>query len=262
MDEIYRQIQKISSFLRQQANRTQSLRMSNPEIHVPESILGVKRSAETIFGDAASTIAATEFDFDDVIVNSKAYRRAMAMAQGVVSKGDKPELADLEKASNSPETVDSPKPKISNLHPSMAMCIEIDRPELGFKRPFNRAQPQIVCLRNPNSGPVMFKVLTTTPKQYTARPNWGRIEAGKEFQVLITKLPMDKDPPLNEKFKDKFRFQSFSVAADEQLDSFALVSARIESLLSSPPTKYFVQDKKMPIAFLPLDDAATTPGWF
>lgn len=63
-----------------------SLRALNPDVHIPESILGVQRSAKTIFGDASSTIGGMEFAFDDSVVNSKAYRRAMAMAQAVVSK--------------------------------------------------------------------------------------------------------------------------------------------------------------------------------
>jgi hypothetical protein len=173
MDEIHRQVQKISSFLRQQATRTQSLRMSNPQVHVPESILGIQRSADTIFGDAASTIAATEFGIDDVIVNSKAYRRAMAMAQVVVSKGDLPELADLHKASDVPKTTDLPKLRVLKWQPSgTVMRIEIDRPEVGFKRPFNRELSQLVRPRNPNSGPVVFKVRTTTPEQYTVMPYW------------------------------------------------------------------------------------------
>jgi hypothetical protein len=80
--------------------------------------------------------------------------------------------------------------------------------------------------------------------------------------VLTTKLPMKKDPALDENPKDKFLFQLIAVAADEQLDSFALVFSLIDGLLSSPYAKNFVQDKKVPITFLPPDDPTTTPAWY
>jgi hypothetical protein len=168
----------------------------------------------------------------------------------------------MDEASDVTETADSPKPAVLKWQPSMTvMPVEIDRLEVGFKRPFNREVSQLVRLRNPNSGPVVFKVGTTTPKQYCVRPNWGRIEAGDEFQVLIIKVPMDKDPPLEENSRDKFLFQSVAVTADEQLDSHALISSHINTLLSSPNTKFLTQDKKISVSFfLPEAEPAEEPA--
>ncbi len=67
------------------------------------------------------------------------------------------------------------------------MSVELDPPELGFKRitpqshahnnvdannnagPFDHEVSQVLRLRNPNSDPVAFKVKTTAPKQYDPR---------------------------------------------------------------------------------------------
>jgi hypothetical protein len=69
------------------ADDTRSLRAANPRLNVAESIFEGRRAADSIFGDVAetsSTIDGTEFDFDDIIVNSKAYRRALMAAQAKV----------------------------------------------------------------------------------------------------------------------------------------------------------------------------------
>jgi hypothetical protein len=256
MDEIHRKLRKNSSFLQQQETRTQTLRISNPKVQVPESVLGIKRSADTLFGDDSSTLAATEFEFDDVIVNSKSYRRTMAMAQEALSK------VDLDKISDLPENAGPLEPKVSKWEPSMTvMSLELDRVELAFKRPFNRQQSQHLRLRNPNAGPVMFKTLTTAPRSYTVRPSWGRIEAGEEFQLLMIKEPMEQEPPPEEKCRDKFLFQSFAIAADKQFENRELMTARLDCLLSSP-NKRLVQEKKIKAVFLPPDDPKTTPVWY
>jgi hypothetical protein len=88
IDEVYQQVERQGDLLERQATRTDSLRKLNPTANIPGSVLGVRRSAETLFGDAASTVAAKEFAFDDDIVNSKAYRRAMAMARLAISQNN------------------------------------------------------------------------------------------------------------------------------------------------------------------------------
>lgn len=63
--------------------RTQSLRSSHPHIDVPNSICW-KDDREQADGDEeypASIWSDKEFDFDDLIVNSKAYRRVFAVAK-------------------------------------------------------------------------------------------------------------------------------------------------------------------------------------
>ena len=52
---------------------------------IPGSLLGDKRSIEAVFSDAESVLDDTEFEFDDLVVNSRAYRHAMKVAISLVS---------------------------------------------------------------------------------------------------------------------------------------------------------------------------------
>lgn len=47
---------------------------------MPDSVLGDKRSIQAVFADNVSILGDTEFSFDDLVVNSRAYRQAMAAA--------------------------------------------------------------------------------------------------------------------------------------------------------------------------------------
>jgi hypothetical protein len=70
----------------QVAESTRSLREDNPGIDVPTSIYGKEDEAESIRSTIVSVVAPSdqEFDFDDLIVSSKVYRKflAEAMAKG------------------------------------------------------------------------------------------------------------------------------------------------------------------------------------
>lgn len=48
--------------------------------NMPESVLGDTRPIQAVFADNASVIGDSEFSFDDLVVNSRAYRQAMAAA--------------------------------------------------------------------------------------------------------------------------------------------------------------------------------------
>jgi hypothetical protein len=98
IEEVYQQVKDNTPMLEEQASRAESLRQANPTTSVPGSVLGVRRGPESIFGDAASSIAATEFEFDDLLVNSKAYRRAMQLARTAVAKNTVPEKLVAEQA--------------------------------------------------------------------------------------------------------------------------------------------------------------------
>jgi hypothetical protein len=66
------------------ATMTQSLRARNPSVRVANSIYDQPDQTSTPFThDAASMIAPSEleFEFDDMVINSQAYRRAMADAK-------------------------------------------------------------------------------------------------------------------------------------------------------------------------------------
>ena len=77
MADIRKLVEDNSTKLDQVMKRSRTLRQSHPRVQVPESIIsyesGVK-GAEV----AESIVKSAQFDFDDQVVNSKAYRRAMA----------------------------------------------------------------------------------------------------------------------------------------------------------------------------------------
>jgi hypothetical protein len=77
MADIRKLVEDNSTKLDQVMKRSRTLRQSHPRVQVPESIIsyesGVK-GAEV----AESIVKSAQFDFDDQVINSKAYRRAMA----------------------------------------------------------------------------------------------------------------------------------------------------------------------------------------
>ncbi|ORY09399.1 PapD-like protein [Clohesyomyces aquaticus] len=134
------------------------------------------------------------------------------------------------------------------------MSVELDPPELGFKRPFQQEVSQTLRLKNPHSDPVAFKVKTTAPKQYCVRPNSGRIEPGKDVEVQILLQAMKEDPPMDAKCRDKFLVQSVAVTADKEFTNVASIWSHIEQTAKSS-----IQEKKIRVTFLPADDVAATP---
>ncbi|KAF4628319.1 hypothetical protein G7Y89_g9827 [Cudoniella acicularis] len=82
MSEITGLLRTKTRVFQQAASEACSLRDAHPELDVPESIFEHERddSGSTI-RNLASTIDDREFTFDDIIVNSKSYRRALAAVQ-------------------------------------------------------------------------------------------------------------------------------------------------------------------------------------
>ncbi|KAK5719438.1 hypothetical protein LTR15_007962 [Elasticomyces elasticus] len=81
MSEVRRLLWSQQAHLKQISDQTASLRKQYPHSLVPDSVFDNQRSAGSIFGGADSVLGAEDFAFDDDIINSKAYRRAMALAQ-------------------------------------------------------------------------------------------------------------------------------------------------------------------------------------
>ena len=77
--DIKKLVEDNSVTLDQVVKRSRTLRQSHPRLKVPESLFS-QQSLDGKDVDADSIAKATEFTFDDEVVNSKAYRRAMAMA--------------------------------------------------------------------------------------------------------------------------------------------------------------------------------------
>lgn len=115
ISEMKQIIQENSAVLEKVAHRTQSLRQSNRHVPIPGSILGTDTTRESMTGEAASRSSMAEFDFDELIVTSGAYRRALAAARRQVSKGKRkvntPEgdLIDLSEPGASIPTVQVPR---------------------------------------------------------------------------------------------------------------------------------------------------------
>ena len=82
--EIAQLLQQKAPELKQNVERTQSLRRSHPSVKmkVADSIFS-QEDRLSVFSAADSMMASSEleFDFDDIIVNSTAYRRALAAAK-------------------------------------------------------------------------------------------------------------------------------------------------------------------------------------
>jgi hypothetical protein len=49
--------------------------------------------------------------------------------------------------------------------------------------PLTDITQEILLVKNPHPGPVIFKVKTTAPKQYCVRPNAGKIAGHGEVEV-------------------------------------------------------------------------------
>ncbi|KAJ5133930.1 uncharacterized protein N7443_004446 [Penicillium atrosanguineum] len=125
------------------------------------------------------------------------------------------------------------------------MSVEVDPPELGFKRPFNQEVCQILHLQNPGQEAVVFKVKTTAPKHYCVRPNSGRVEPGKTVEVQVLLQAMKDEPASDAKCKDKFLVQSVAVGRDME---FSNVTAIFEKT-----SKSAVIEKKIRVNWLASD---------
>jgi hypothetical protein len=79
--EIQQLLESHSGALGEIFANTQQLRKDYPHNTVPESVLGSQKTAASVFGKDGSILGETEFTFDDLVVNSKAYRRVMTLAQ-------------------------------------------------------------------------------------------------------------------------------------------------------------------------------------
>ncbi|KNG48332.1 ankyrin repeat-containing protein [Stemphylium lycopersici] len=79
ISDIKRLVEENSVALEQAVRRSRTLRQSHPKVRIPESVFGRRAAASDDAGNASITQDA-EFTFDDDVVNSKAYRRAMAAA--------------------------------------------------------------------------------------------------------------------------------------------------------------------------------------
>ncbi|OIW24754.1 hypothetical protein CONLIGDRAFT_105519 [Coniochaeta ligniaria NRRL 30616] len=81
--------------------------------NMPESVLGDKRSIQTVFADNASVMGDLEFSFDDIVVNSRAYRRVMAAAMSY-TKDQASHRPDVPNNSSTSSVQDQAYARVSN----------------------------------------------------------------------------------------------------------------------------------------------------
>ncbi|MCJ1402831.1 phosphatidylinositol-binding protein scs2 [Xylographa trunciseda] len=137
------------------------------------------------------------------------------------------------------------------------MSVELDPPELGFRRPFSHEVTRILTLRNPNSDPVAFKVKTTAPKQYCVRPNSGRIEAGQDVEIQVLLQAMKDDPPLDARCRDKFLVQSVGITAEQDVGNITSIASVSKWQNIEKTAKSSIQERKIRVTFLPSNDSLT-----
>ncbi|KAL8874342.1 MAG: hypothetical protein Q9174_000293 [Haloplaca sp. 1 TL-2023] len=135
------------------------------------------------------------------------------------------------------------------------MSVELDPPELGFRRPFTHEVTQLLRLRNPSSEPIAFKVKTTAPKQYCVRPNSGKIDAGQDVEVQVLLQAMRDDPPPDARCRDKFLVQTVAISQDSDASNIQATWQQIEKA-----NKSSIQERKIRVAFLAADGSAPRPS--
>jgi hypothetical protein len=92
MSDMKTLLEKNTETLNRIARDTTKLRRAYPDSNIPESIFQERHSADSVYGDNTSVIGDQEFAFDDFLVNSKAYRHALLLAQSVTSERSKSDL--------------------------------------------------------------------------------------------------------------------------------------------------------------------------
>ncbi|KAF2868470.1 hypothetical protein BDV95DRAFT_129563 [Massariosphaeria phaeospora] len=85
--DIKQLVQDNSAKLDQVAKRSNTLRKTHPSIRVPHSVFEEQPDSKDL-SDVQSVLNSAEFAFDNEVVNSKAYRRAIALAAAQVQRND------------------------------------------------------------------------------------------------------------------------------------------------------------------------------
>ena len=94
--------------------------------------------------------------------------------------------------------------------------------ELTFKGPFTEYVTSNLCLTNPTSRSVFFKVKTTAPRFYCVRPNSGIVKPNETAVINVMLQPVDQTATLeNERSRHKFMIQTaYSSDDDTPVDTF------------------------------------------
>ncbi|KAI9488844.1 PapD-like protein [Zychaea mexicana] len=129
------------------------------------------------------------------------------------------------------------------------MSVQIEPEQfLTFQRPLTRVVEEKLAIRNPNSGPVAFKVKTTAPKQYCVRPNSGIINPNATREVQVMLQPFKTEPEPDYRCKDKFLVQTVLVSADKELLPINDLWTQVEAGKMGA-----IKQHKLRCAFLPVN---------
>ncbi|KJA13641.1 hypothetical protein HYPSUDRAFT_49730 [Hypholoma sublateritium FD-334 SS-4] len=91
-----------------------------------------------------------------------------------------------------------------------------DDDALCFQRPLNRSISRLLVITNRNPYSVAYKIKTTNPKIYLSRPISGKVEPGQNINVTIEQVPLQEEPPLDAKCKDRFSIQLATVTPERE----------------------------------------------
>ncbi|KJA15413.1 hypothetical protein HYPSUDRAFT_91939 [Hypholoma sublateritium FD-334 SS-4] len=101
---------------------------------------------------------------------------------------------------------------------------------LFFQRPLTRRITQMLTITNNNVQPIAYKVKTTAPKIYYARPYIGKVKPGESFSLLVTKRESQDEPPAVKQSTDKFLIQCIVIPPEQEHLS-------VEQIWASPRAK-------------------------
>ncbi|EEP80725.1 predicted protein [Uncinocarpus reesii 1704] len=126
------------------------------------------------------------------------------------------------------------------------MSVELDPPELGFRR---IALPPLPCLVKQTAhrtAPILRQNHSSTKVRMHSQ-----LRTGWTILQIILLQAMKDEPPPDAKCKDKFLVQSVAVSADKEFSNVASIWQDVEKT-----AKHSIQERKIRVNFLPaLDDA-------
>ncbi|KAJ8487924.1 hypothetical protein ONZ45_g14151 [Pleurotus djamor] len=121
---------------------------------------------------------------------------------------------------------------------------------ISFKRPFSDLVSRTLTITNYNAEPIAFKVKTSAPLKYLARPNMGRIEPGQsgtvEVMLQANSVKSTDDTPC----LDKFLIQSTIITFDRKAMSLRDIFAAPKIL-----PEHDLHGQKLRVAYLPSESS-------
>ncbi|KAJ3514100.1 hypothetical protein NLJ89_g2579 [Agrocybe chaxingu] len=124
---------------------------------------------------------------------------------------------------------------------------------LDFVGPFTQAiKPTVqLAITNSTGNTLHFRIKTTAPKLYAARPGVGKIRKWESVVVYITLHGLVEEPPASLKCKDKFLIQAFTVTSDQE----HLDGKELWELAYKDASEIHVHQRKLRVVYLPPGEA-------